>query len=64
MVVDGFYTGLASFKGKLALITCGHSEHSIRVIREYSWLSLGIEFLFYHMKKYLVVLRFVRTYVI
>ena len=50
MVVEGFYTSLASFKGKLALITCGRSEHSIWV------MSLGIKFLFYHMKNYLVVL--------
>ena len=44
MVVDGFYTGLASFKGKLALITCGRSEHSIWVMREYgvveSWYKI------------------------
>ena len=44
MVVDGFYTSLASFKGKLALITCGRSEHSIWVMREYgvvvSWYKI------------------------
>ena len=39
MVVNGFYAGLTSFKGKLALITCGRSEHSIRVIREYSMVK-------------------------
>ena len=56
MVVDGFYTSLASFKGKLALITCGRSEHSIWVMREYGVVESWYKILVLPYENYLVVL--------